>query len=764
MTTGLGKSGGLVGRVTRAALTAPRRVVAVVLLVMVGAAVFGVPVIKTLPAGGFQDPTSESWAASQLLSKKFGQGDMQLIVTVTAEDGVYSSRARAVGSDLVTELTRLPYVTGVSSAWTVPPPAAPDYTSKDGKTGIIVAGITGGESGAQQHAKALEPLLRDRDGVTVHAGGEVMSYLQANQQSERDLVRMETIAFPLTFVVLVWVFGGMLAAALPLFVAAFSIVGSLAILRLITFFTDVSVFALNLVIALGMALAIDYTLLIISRFRDELAGGAAREEAMMRTMLTAGRTVLFSATTIALSMAAMVLFPMYFLKSFAYAGIAVVALAAAASLIVTPAVIVLLGGRIDPRDVGSRLRGSPSRAEPSARSIQETMWYRGAKFVQRRSIPIAVAVTAVLLLLGAPFLGVKWGFTDDRVLPQTVSARQVGDELRSGFAIDALTDVSVVVPNACGVSLTVLDRYAADLSRVPDVTAVSGPTGTYRQGARVGPPSAPAGLNAGSALLTVSTSAPLYSAASEQQLDLLHAVATPDGRDIVMTGMAQINRDSSAAITSRLPIVLTVIGAVTFVLLFLLTGSVVIPVKALVLNVLSLSAAFGALVWLFQDGHFGGLGTTATGTLMASIPVLLFCVAFGLSIDYEVFLISRIREFWLKTPRLGRTDSDEAVALGLARTGRVITAAAVVMAVSFVALTSAQVSFMRMFGTGLTLAVLVDATLVRMLLLPAAMHILGRLSWWAPASLARVHARFGIAESDGLYEDDRSDEKLADLG
>ena len=335
------------------------------------------------------------------------------------------------------------------------------------------------------------------------------------------------------------------------------------------------------------------------------------------------------------------------------------------------------------------------------------------------------------------------------MLPGSSQARQVGDELRAGFAVNSLADVTVVIPRHGWGTRAELDRYAAELSRVPDVSSVSSPGGTFVNGVLVGPASAATGLKDGSAFLTVSSTAPLYSKASEAQLDRLHAVATPGGRDVQLTGWAQINRDSAEAVTSRLPLVLSVIAAITFVLLFLLTGSVVLPLKALLLNVLSLTAAFGALVWIFQDGHLGAFGTTATGTLVASVPVLLFCLAFGLSMDYEVFLISRIRESWLATGKT-RADNDESVALGLARTGRVVTAAALLMAVTFASLVAADVSVMRIFGVGVPLAVLVDATLVRMLLMPAFMRVLGRANWWAPAPLARLHQRFGISESSAL--------------
>jgi RND superfamily putative drug exporter len=292
---------------------------------------------------------------------------------------------------------------------------------------------------------------------------------------------------------------------------------------------------------------------------------------------------------------------------------------------------------------------------------------------------------------------------------------------------------------------------------VAGVSAVSAPTGTFVGGNQVGPPSAATGMTQGSAFLTIATSAPLFSKDSDAQLDRLHSVPGPAGHPVELAGMAQINRDSVDAITNRLPLVLGSIGVITFALLFLLTGSVVLPLKALACNILSLTAAFGALVWIFQDGHLGAMGTTQSGTVVANIPVLLFCVAFGLSMDYEVFLVSRIREYWLAAVashpappdnRTKRADNDESVALGLARTGRVVTAAALVMSISFAALIAAQVSFMRMFGTGLTLAVLADATLVRMVLVPVFMHLLGHWSWWAPKPLVWLYERFGISESD----------------
>jgi putative drug exporter of the RND superfamily len=369
---------------------------------------------------------------------------------------------------------------------------------------------------------------------------------------------------------------------------------------------------------------------------------------------------------------------------------------------------------------------------------------------------------------------VKWGFPDDRVLPRSASSHQVGDELRNGFAHDSATAVPIVVPDVRGMSPAEFDNYAADLSRVPDVSGVSAPGGTFVGGHRVGPPALGAGgatgLADGSAFLTVSSTAPLFSQANDTQLTRLHEVRGPAGRSVDMGGVAQVNRDSVDAVTDRLPLVLGIMAAITFVLLFLLTGSVVLPLKALVCNVLSLTAAFGALVWIFQDGHLGALGTTPSGTLVANMPLLLFCIAFGLSMDYEVFLISRIREYWLASGAArpaqvsaarARAANDESVAHGVARTGRVITAAALVMSMSFAALIAAHVSFMRMFGVGLTLAVFADATLVRMVLVPAFMHVMGRWTWWAPKPLAWLHDRFGISE--GPSREVASVEEVEDL-
>lgn len=712
--------------------------VAVAALLLIGAAAFGIPAASSLSAGGFLDPRSESARASAMLANTFHQGDMDLVVLVESPSGAATGAARAVGIEISRQLAAAPFVSTVISPFDDAHPA-PGTLSSDGNSAMIIAAIEGDENTAPKQARTLaDRLPKGTDGVEVQAGGSALVYSEITRQTQKDLIRMEAIAIPLSFLALVWVFGGLFAAALPVAVGGFAVLGSLAVLRAMALVTDVSIFALNVAVALGFALAVDYTLLIISRYREELADGETREHALVRTMTTAGRTVLFSAMTVALSLVGMALFPMYFLKSFAYAGVAVVAFAAFAAVAIAPAAIVLAGDRLDALDIRRLLRNVLGKGDPPTQTANHTAWYRMAKFVMRHAIPLGLTFTAILLVLGAPFLHVNWGYPDDRVLPTSSSVRAVNDKVRTDFGLDSNTAVKIVVPDTTGMTGMELETYAAELSRVPAVTAVSAPTGTFVGGERKGPPSAPAGTTPASAFLTVESGAPLYTQASEIQLDRLHAVALPGQASALFTGTAQTNRDSVQGITSRLPVVLGFIAVVTLILLFLLTGSVVLPIKAVLLNILSLTAAFGALVWVFQEGHLWAAGTTPTGTLAVNVPVLMFCIAFGLSMDYEVFLLSRIREYWIASPRTS-SDNDESIARGIESTGRVVTAAALLMTISFAALIFTGVSFMRMFAVGLTIAVLADATVVRMVLVPAFMHVLGKLNWWAPAPLARWH-------------------------
>jgi RND superfamily putative drug exporter len=559
----------------------------------------------------------------------------------------------------------------------------------------------------------------------------------------------ESIAIPITMIVLIWVFGSLVAALLPLAVGLSAIIGTMAVLRGLAVFTDVSIYALNMTTAMGLALAIDYSLFVVSRYREETAHGSASDAAVRRTMQTAGRTVLFSALTVGLSLAAMLVFPVYFLRSFAYAGLAVVGLATLAALVLLPALLTLLGPRVDALDLRAGIRRLLRRSAPAPRPLEQSFWYRFATAVMRRALPVAFLVTAVLVLLGLPFTQAHFAYPDDRVLPTSAQAHQVGDDLRSGFGSNASSTIFVVAPDI-GSRTDAVGGYAAQLSRLDGVTAVDSAAGTYADGTAAAPAN-PSMTKDGATYLAVHSNTDPQATAAK---DLLSRVeATPAPWPTLTGGQTADNRDSLDALAGALPYALIWIAVALFTVLFLFTGSVVLPLKALVLNTLSLSATFGAMVWIFQDGHLAGLfpDLTTTGYLVPTMPLLMFCVAFGLSMDYEVFLLSRIREAWLESGRTA-ADNTHAVAVGLGRTGRIVTAAALLMAIVFAAIAKSGISFMMMFGTGLALAVLMDATVVRATLVPACMRLAGSWNWWAPAPLARLHRRIGLTEEPAETE------------
>ncbi|MDP0396768.1 MMPL family transporter [Tsukamurella strandjordii] len=736
----------MIDAVTRFVAHRARLVLVLAIVILAGLGLAGAGVADRLQAGGYVDPQAEAMRTYDRMSGDFHRGGLPLVLAVavpegqTLTDGAAAGPATAHARAVIDTLRSDDRVESVVDGFSTPTPM---LLSEDKRTALIVASIAGGESKAPKNSKEIvDSLPAPPDSVTVTAGGQGYSYNQINEQSSRDLLIAEAVAIPITFLVLVWVFGGLIAAAIPVLIGIAAIIATTGILRAFTDFTDVSIFALNLTTAMGLALAIDYTLLVLSRYREEVIAGrlrgddpdTLRAQALRRTMNTAGRTVIFSAVIVGLSLAAMAIFPMYFLRSFAYAGVAVVLFAALATLILTPAILTVLGDRVDALRIGR------TRTEPDP---QASLFYRITRLVLSRAIPVGVALTALLVLLGTPFLSIHFGFPDDRVLPTSASSHQVGDTIRSDFAEDAAGQVTVVLTTP--VDDGAVSDYATRLSRVEATGAVVAPTGTYLRGDRVAEGDPTARAANGTTLFTVSSRLDPLSADASDQLDRLHEVPAPT--EASFGGSAQLNRDSVQSILDTLPTVLLVIAATTFILLFLLTGSVILPLKALVMNVISLAAVFGALVAIFQWGWIGGLGTTVTGAIIANMPVLMFCIAFGLSMDYEVFLLSRIKEFWDHSPVQDRDANDEAVAMGIARTGRVVTAAALLMAIVFAAIGFAGVSFMKMFGVGMMIAVLLDATIIRMLLVPAFMRVAGTWNWWAPAPLRRLHDRIGLRES-----------------
>ncbi|MFF9910279.1 MMPL family transporter [Streptomyces sp. NPDC013457] len=727
-------------------VTARPRLSLLVALVITALAVFaGSGVADRMGSGGFEVPGAESTYATEVLEREFPASQPNLLLLVSArEGGVDDPGVAAEARRLAERLDAEQGVGGVGSYWGTGSPA---LRSEDGRQAVIVARVEGDEKAAGEILERIAPDFRGAHGpVDVSIGGQLAVQHEMQSTVEEDLLRAELIALPVTLVLLVMVFGSAVAAMLPLGIGIVAILGTNAVLRGLTELTDVSVFAQNLTTALGLGLAIDYALFVVRRFREELGRGADTRTAVATTLRTAGRTVLFSALTVAASLSAMLVFPQYFLRSFAYAGIAVVLLAAVAALTLLPAALMLLGERVNALDLRrlfkrrSRAaegaepgRARPGAAEPagarSSRSAEAEAkepgagWARTAALVMRRAPVFAVLTTAGLVLLGLPFLGAKFGTVDDRQLPTTAESRVVQDELRDGF------------PGSPGGGLTVLAEggaipaeYAGYRERIAALDGVVRVDGPMASGA--GSP----------AYFTVIPEGEGVGETAQRVVGELRAADAPF--DTSVTGGAALLVDSKDAIGDRLPWAGAIIVVVTLLLVFLLTGSVLIPIQAVVLNGLSLTAMFGAVVWVFQEGHLSGfLGFTPTGDIETTLPVLMFCVAFGLSMDYGVFLISRIKEEYDATG-----DHDHAVRFGLRRTGGLITAAAVILAVVMVAIGTSRVTNTKMLGLGVALAVLMDAMVVRSLLVPAVMKLTGRLTWWAPGPLRRFHDRFGVSE------------------
>ncbi|MFE9356913.1 MMPL family transporter [Streptomyces olivaceoviridis] len=710
-----------VGGWTRFVTARPRLSLLVALVLTALAVLAGSGVADRLGSGGWEDPAAESTYATKALEREFPASAPNLLLLVDAgrasvDDPAVAAEARALAARLAGE----PGVTGVGSYWQAAPAQAPALRAEDGHEALIAARVTGDESAMGRTLDRIAPHYRGTHGpVEVRIGGIVAVRHEMQTVIKEDLTRAELIALPITLVLLVMVFGSAVAALLPLGIGIVAILGTNAVLRGLTAFTDVSVFALNLTTALGLGLAIDYALFIVRRYREELSTGADPSTAVGTTLRTAGRTVLFSALTVAVSLAAMMVFPQYFLRSFAYAGIAVVLLAAAAALILLPAALVLLGHRVNSLDLRRLFR----RGRASNPAEAGTAWARTAGLVMRRAPLFALGTTALLVLLGLPFLGVEFGTADDRQLPSTAESHVVQQHLREGF------------PGSPGGGLEVLAegratdaQYAAYKQRMaalPEVVRVDGPL-----------------VKGDTAYFTVQPGGEAVGEPAQRLVGDLRALHAPFATKV--TGTAAVLVDTKHAIAERLPWAAVFIAVVTLLLVFLLTGSVLIPLQAVVLNALSLTAMFGAVVWVFQDGHLSGpLGFTSPGSIETTLPVLMFCVAFGLSMDYGVFLLSRIKEEYDRTG-----DHEGAVRLGLQRTGGLITAAAVILAVVMVAIGTSRVTNTKMLGLGIALAVLMDAMVVRGLLVPAVMRLTGRATWWAPARLRRFHDRFGMTEGE----------------
>ncbi|MEV6210446.1 MMPL family transporter [Kitasatospora sp. NPDC051914] len=719
-----------------AQLAVARRGLILALTVFVAslAAFYGAGVQEHLANGGFQDPSSESMQVDDALAGDFATGAPNLVVIVSGRGGrtLEAPEVAEAADGLVGRIRTFDGVVSADSYWTAGRPAS--LRSKDGSSGLLLVRLGGNEGTYQATAKRVVPQIHD-DRLELRFTGIAQTYVEVERVSADDLLRAELIVAPITLVLLVLVFGSLAAALVPLAVGGISVVTTTAVLRLLTEATSVSVFALNVTTALGLGLAIDYSLFVISRFRDELAADPDVGAAVRTTVRTAGMTVLFSGVTVALSLSALLVFPMYFFRSIAYGGIAVVLVAALVSVVALPALLALLGHRVNRLDVFGRFR----RRTPSG------FWQRLALGVMRRPIPVMTVISALLLLLGSPFLSASFSLADDRVLPASSPARQAAQYLRENFDVGETNPIPVVVPGVTGAgALQTLPPYAMKLSTLEGIRRVDTLTGSYADGRLVAPPAAASGRftgEAGSWLSLVSSVEPY----SPEGRELVAAVRATGGAPaaVKVGGQAAQLVDTTHATGGRLPAALLIIAVATAVLLFLFTGSVLIPVKAIVLNLLSLTATFGSMVYVFQDGHLKWLvgDFVTTGMIDATMPVLMFCIAFGLSMDYEVFLLSRIREEYVRSG-----DNTYSVALGLEKTGRVMSAGALLIGTVFITFASSGLTLLKLLGVGLALAVVVDATLVRGLLVPAFMRLAGRANWWAPPLLRRLHDRFGLSE------------------
>jgi RND superfamily putative drug exporter len=691
-----------------------RLVLALSVAALVLSAVLGVGAFGRLLSGGFDDPSSASSQARVLLDQKFG-GEPDLIFLVHARTGSVDSPAvTATGKALTRRLSADARLRGVTSYWST---HAATLRSRDGTDALIVANVVGDEQAADTNAKALLSDYAHLDGpaATVRIGGAEGT--DVGTQVGKDLAVAESIAVPITVILMILVFGSLVAALLPLAIGVLAIFATFAGLDLLTHVTSVSVFAINLATGLGLGLGMDYALLMVSRFREELGKGADVGDAVARTMATAGRTIAFSALAVAAALSAMLVFPVYFLKSFAYAGVGVTVFSAAIALLVLPALLAVLGARVN----SGRIRG----IRP-ARSVEAPFWGTLAAVVMRRPVVTALPVIAVLVFLATPLLSVTFGTPDERVLPSNAASHQVGDALRDDFAttpdvIDVLITPALPRPD--------LQVYVRQLGQL---------TGVQRADVSVG--RGVAG-QPDSQRVSLSTGLDSASGAAQDLVTQVRAVPAPRGARVLVGGATATLIDAKHAISSHLLLAGTLIVVTTFVLLFLFTGSVMQPIRALLGNALTLGATLGTMVWIFQDGHFASvLGFTPRPTDTA-MPVLLFCIAFGLSMDYELFVISRIKEL-----HDGGATNSEAVTGGLARTGRIVSTLAALLAVGFFAFGTSHVSFIQLFGLGTGLAILIDATLVRGVLVPAFMRAFGERSWYAPSLLRRIHDRVGVSE------------------
>jgi len=691
-----------------------RRVVVVAVLGAVVAGAVGGSVAKRLSPYGANDPATQSVQARNRFEHATGRQLDAGVVALVQSGNVRSAPARHTVERVARELRSGPDVVRVVTYYDTHDRA---MVARNGRsTYELVYFRPLSDKRVQDDAKQLQQ--RFAHVRKVKLGGVGLANLQVNQQVSHDLARAELLAFPLIFLLSLLFFRSLVAALLPPLLGGLAIVGTFLALRIVSQFADLSVFALNLVTGLGLGLAIDYSLFIVSRYREEAARTGFGVHALQRTLATAGRTVIFSSLTVAAALASLLIFPQRFLYSMAIGGVIVALLASSLALVVLPAVLTLLGRRVNAL-APKRLQRA---AERDAQAGRSGAWYRLSRFVMRHPGRIALATGAVLIAAGIPFAGVRFTWVDASVLPPTASARQVDGALRRDFPPGRTNPLEVVT--GAPASSPQVRHFAGTIARLPGVAAVSAPE--------------PAGP--GNSLLAVAPAQGPLAASSERLVSQVRALPAPFY--VGVAGQTASYTDLKHSLSSHLPAVIAVVVVTTLIILFLMTGSLVLPFKAVLMNGLTLSATFGLLVLIFQDGRLQGLlDYRSQGALETTQPILLFAIAFGLATDYGVFLLSRIKE-----ARDAGEPNREAVATGLERTGRIVTAAALLFSVAIAAFATSKIVFIKEVGLGTALAVLIDASLIRALLVPSLMELLGSVNWWAPGPLRRLHRRLGLAE------------------
>jgi RND superfamily putative drug exporter len=717
------------------ALYRRRRLTLVVALLFVAfAGVWGTGVFSKLTSGNsFTPPDSQSQHEQNQADATFGRNEADVVVlyhstAMTVSDPAYQQVvAKALASLPGKDIAR------VTTYWSTRSPA---LVSADRHSTYAVLQLAGADDAARQKAyKAIAiktdlsaagadvgngPSAASTTGVTARVGGTVPTEVAINSEVTANIAKAEGFSMPVLLILLMVIFGSLVAASLPVAIGGIAILGSFTVLRLLTMFSTVSIYSVNITTILGLGLGIDYGLFMVTRFREELHRQPTVEAAVARTVATAGRTVAVSGVTVAVALTSLMLFPEVFLRSMGYGGVATVAVDMIAALTVLPALLAVLGHRVN----AIRIR----RAVTKPRTDETSgAWYRLAHSVMRRPLVYVTVIVIGLLALGAPFLKIAWGGTDSRSLPATATVRQVQQTLDARFPANSTAPIEALVtlPSAAGTAN--LPAYLQRIDAIPGVTKAQ-VTAVKNNTVRIDVGYTPASV----------------SAAARHIVTSIRGISPPPGATVLVGGTTAQLVDELQSLGATLPWMALLVALTTFVLLFLAFGSVVLPIKAIVMNVLSLSATFGVIVWIFQWGHLSRvLQFTATGSIDPTMPILMLAIIFGLSMDYEVFLLSRIREVYDQTG-----DNTASIATGLQRTGGVITSLAFLLIIVVGAFSASGVAFIKLIGVGMIVALIVDASVVRVLLVPATMRLLGRANWWAPAPLRRFYARYGLKEED----------------